>query len=132
MTPIKASAQASKILLALYQAAGEFGIEAAFTTEDISVLSWKKHPEDFGLRGWELQYPSSKKVEVLLYRKRNTTGVIGRGWIEKVQKGVWRLTKSGIEKAREFLGEEAETEDSSKAVLCVQQVDSQDAIESAS
>lgn len=83
------------IVLAAYRAARDFGgVEVHYTTEDLVVLSYRLCPDRFSLRGYT-EYPDSQRVkcELVAYR-----GALGDGTIERVGRGIYRLTDKGMER----------------------------------
>ena len=57
-----------------------------FTLNDVSVAVWRACPEFFGMRGYP--YPDNHKVHYILYGDR---GLIAKGLIERVSKGLFRV-----------------------------------------
>jgi hypothetical protein len=57
-----------------------------FTLNDVSVAVWRACPEFFGMRGYP--YPDNHKVHYILYGDR---GLIAKGLIERVNKGLFRV-----------------------------------------
>jgi hypothetical protein len=57
-----------------------------FTLNDVSVAVWRACPDFFGMRGYP--YPDNHKVHYILYGDR---GLIAKGLIERVSKGLFRI-----------------------------------------
>ena len=60
-----------------------------FTLNDVSVAVWRACPEFFGMRGYP--YPDNHKVHYILYGDR---GLIAKGLIERVSKGLFRVPEA--------------------------------------
>jgi hypothetical protein len=116
------------ILIALFQHS-ERTKEAIFSVSDIVVITWKKFPKQFGMRGYESKYPDSKKIAGALY-KHETRGrlhreprVIEWGWLEKNDDNQWGLTEKGINEAKTLI---------ESKMCCLPQTDSETSSEGTS
>lgn len=82
----------------LAAAFGRFG-PAEFTLADLAVAAWEADRRRWGLRGFELLYPDTKKVAVALMKRRDMAGLvemIGRRGPHACR---WRLTPAGLREA---------------------------------
>jgi hypothetical protein len=83
---------AEVILTACYRLESAPGRGREMTVPEIVVRAWLLNNKLFGLKGFEKHYPDSNKVN---YRIAGGTGLVGRGWLERVDSNVYRLTKLG-------------------------------------
>lgn len=90
-----------KILLAGYELDKKG--ESTFTAETLIVASWKRFPKTFGLKGYADQYPDSNKVLSSIMGER---GLAKRGWLVKIGKKVYSMTREGRRMAARLLDEE--------------------------
>ena len=98
-----------KILLAALETA-EGDLDRQFTAEDLVVAAWEADELAFGLRGYEGTHPDSNK----LYTKTDgRTGLVTRGYLQKVGERTFRLTTRGFAAAVRMKGG-AETEHQAK------------------
>jgi hypothetical protein len=65
---------------------------APFTAETLVVASWRQFPETFGLRGYVDQHPDSNKVLSSIMGEK---GLARRGWLVKMGKKEYALTREG-------------------------------------
>lgn len=88
-----------KILRAIYMVAG--GTTKMCAYEDIVVQAWKLWPEEFGLRGYERDYPDASDLHKPLYGPLKRDGLV-RSPGQKSAPGMKRfgLTERGIESVR--------------------------------
>jgi hypothetical protein len=63
-----------------------------FTAETLIVASWRQFPETFGLRGYVDQHPDSNKVLSSIMGEK---GLARRGWLVKMGKKEYALTREG-------------------------------------
>jgi hypothetical protein len=91
-----------KILLAAFDL--EEAGQTPFSAEALIVSVWKKFPDTFGLKDYTHQYPDSNKVLVGLMGKR---GLAWRGWLAKLGRKQYALTREGRQMVRRLIeGEE--------------------------
>jgi hypothetical protein len=91
-----------KILLAAF-ALEEAG-QTPFSAEALVVSAWKQYPAAFGLKDFTQQYPDSNKVLVGLMGER---GLARRGWLEKLGRKQYALTREGRQTVRRIMHGEA-------------------------
>jgi hypothetical protein len=63
-----------------------------FTAETLIVASWRQFPETFGLRGYVDQHPDSNKVLSSIMGEK---GLARRGWLIKMGKKEYSITREG-------------------------------------
>lgn len=85
-----------------------------FTAEDLIVVSWKNDHQTFGLKGYIEKYPDSNKVLASIMGER---GLARRGWLVKMGKKLYALTREGRRIVAGLLNEEVEPEASDKVKL---------------
>lgn len=85
--------------LVLLRAAATLGAE--FTEAALAVAAWTIDPAGFGLPGFEAKHPAQQEVR---YRLLGARGLVGRGWMEQIRTGVYRLTAAGSAAARDGPG----------------------------
>jgi hypothetical protein len=66
--------------------------QSAFTAEELVVASWRQFPDTFGLRGYADKHPDSNKVLSSLMGEK---GLARRGWLVKMAKKEYALTREG-------------------------------------
>jgi hypothetical protein len=66
--------------------------QSPFTAETLIVAAWRQFPETFGLRGYVDKYPDSNKVLASIMGEK---GLARRGWLIKMGKKEYALTKDG-------------------------------------
>jgi DNA-binding PadR family transcriptional regulator len=79
-----------KILLAADQL--EKQGRSPFTAETLIVAAWRQFPETFGLRGYVDLHPDSNKVLSSIMGEK---GLARRGWLVKLAKKEYALTREG-------------------------------------
>lgn len=79
---------------AMDEAADEDG---TFVEWEVTVKAWKIDRNRYGLRGYENEYPDHKKVANNYMDKKS--GAIGKGFMEKVAKNTYRITRLGQRRA---------------------------------
>jgi len=85
-----------QVLLAALECAGG-DCQKTFTMEDLVVRAWKNDKRVWGLRGYEDRYPDSDKLQKEIgTRGPGLQGVVDLGWLERVQRRVYRLTPAGL------------------------------------
>src|SRR5262245_5067762 len=77
-----------------------------FTEWDLTVASWNRNREKFGLRGYQNVYPDHKRVMMEIMGKKATNPVEQR-WMEKVRPNTYRLTSVGRLEASRLKSAEA-------------------------
>jgi hypothetical protein len=87
-----------KIILAAHRLE-EQGL-TPFTSEALTVASWKESPRTFGLKGYIEQYPDANRVLACIMGER---GLVRRGWMIKVGPKLYSLSRQGKEEARRVL-----------------------------
>src|SRR2546430_12594869 len=87
--------KAQKILAVMSELAG--GQSKPLHYEDIVVLAFRKHPQDFQLRGYP-EYPDSSDLHKPLYAMKRD------GLVRSASDKSFLLTARGIEIARELVG----------------------------
>jgi hypothetical protein len=87
-----------KILLAASQL--EEQGQTPFSAEALIVSAWQKYPRTFGLKGYEEHYPDSNKVLAGIMGEK---GLPGRGWMVKVGRKLYALTRDGRQVVRKLL-----------------------------
>jgi hypothetical protein len=87
--------QSLGLLACLRLTDGDF--RRSFSAEDILVEAWKMDHATWGLRGHELEHPDSEKIKEL--NRRGTKDLVGKGWIERVDERIYRLTNEGLHQA---------------------------------
>lgn len=87
-----------KILLAAFSLEEEG--KTPFSAESLIVSAWRKYPAAFGLKEFVEQYPDSNKVLVGLM---GTRGLAHRGWLVKMGKKQYALTREGRQTVRRIL-----------------------------
>lgn len=73
-TTTKGRERQEKILRAIFEVAG--GTTRVCAYEDIVVKAWKMWPEEFGLRGYDHQYPDSSDLHKPLYGPLKREGLV--------------------------------------------------------
>ena len=71
-----------------------------FTSEALTVASWKESPRTFGLKGFIDQYPDANRVLACIMGER---GLVRRGWMVKLGPKLYSLSRQGKEEARRVL-----------------------------
>jgi hypothetical protein len=71
-----------------------------FTSEALTVASWKESPRTFGLKGFIEQYPDANRVLACIMGER---GLVRRGWMQKVGPKLYTLSRQGKDEARRVL-----------------------------
>lgn len=71
-----------------------------FTSEALTVASWKESPRTFGLKGFIDQYPDANRVLACIMGER---GLVRRGWMIKVGPKLYSLSRQGKDEARRVL-----------------------------
>lgn len=85
-----------QVMLAAFECSGG-DMKKSFTLEDLLVSSWKKEKHTWGLRGYEELYPDLDKVNKLISpRGSGQKGLIDLGYLERVDRRVYRITPAGI------------------------------------
>src|SRR5437899_10524250 len=87
--------KARKILAVMFEPAR--GQSRPLHYEDIVVLAFRKHPQDFQLRGYP-EYPDSSDLHKPLYAMKR------EGLVRSASDKSFMLTARGLEMARELLG----------------------------
>ena len=87
-----------KIILAAHRLE-EQGL-TPFTSEALTVASWKESPRTFGLKGFIDQYPDANRVLACIMGER---GLVRRGWMVKLGPKLYSLSRQGKEEARRVL-----------------------------
>ena len=87
-----------KIILAAHRL--EEQGQTPFTSEALTVASWKESPQTFGLKGFIDQYPDSNRVLACIM---GTRGLVHRGWMTKVAPKLYSLSRQGKDEARRVL-----------------------------
>ena len=87
--------KAQKILAVMFELAG--GQSTPLHYEDIVVFAFRKHPQDFQLRGYP-EYPDSSDLHKPLYAMKRD------GLVRSASDKSFLLTARGLEVARELLG----------------------------
>ena len=87
-----------KIILAAHRL--EEQGQTPFTSEALTVASWKESPQTFGLKGFIDQYPDANRVLACIMGER---GLVRRGWMHKVGPKLYNLSKQGKDEARRVL-----------------------------
>jgi hypothetical protein len=87
-----------KIILAAHRL--EEQGQTPFTSEALTVASWKESPQTFGLKGFIDQYPDANRVLACIMGER---GLVRRGWMIKVGPKLYSLSRQGKEEARRVL-----------------------------
>ena len=72
-------------------------LSKTFSAEDILVEAWKMDRATWGLRGHEQEYPDAEKIKEL--NRRPARDLVGKGWVERVDQRVYRLTAEGLHEA---------------------------------
>ncbi len=80
--PLKAASASSQLLESAR------GFPGPFLLSDLVVAAWMLHPEMFGLKGREEDYPSDKRVGCLVDGKR---GLVSRGLLVRLPGGKLRV-----------------------------------------
>ena len=71
--------------------------EKTFTMEALVVSAWKRNRQDWGLRGYEDLYPDLDKMnKEISPRGKGMKGMIDLGFLERVNRRVYRLTSAGL------------------------------------
>lgn len=65
-------------------------LEQPFRLNDLSVACHKHDPDYFGMDGYS-HHPDNHKIHSFLYGKR---GLIRRGFLERVDEGVFRISEA--------------------------------------
>ena len=73
----------------ILEAAAQLG--SRFTLQELIVAAWKLSPSLFGLRGFESDYPDSKRVEVNIWGMR---GMVRVGLLVRLNDGRFSVSKS--------------------------------------
>ena len=68
-----------------------------FRVGDLVVACWRLWPKSFGLSGYLTQYPDASKVTAKL---SGPTGLVGLGWLDRLDTHVYAVTTLGRSKAR--------------------------------
>jgi hypothetical protein len=77
-------------------------LDRSFTAEQLLVAAWRRNKAPWGLRGFETEFPDTKKITMELDRgARQKSGVIGAGLLQRVDKRVYTLTPAGLAAARQ-------------------------------
>lgn len=76
-----------------------------FTRAELAVAAREHVPESFQLRGAPAPFFDCNALFSTLAREH---GVMGRGWVERPEPGVYALTAAGRDRARKVLGAEVE------------------------
>lgn len=71
-----------------------------FTSEAITVASWKGDRRRFGLRGFDTEYPDNNRVIACIVGKR---GLARRGWLIQVGSKLYQLSRQGKAEAERVL-----------------------------
>lgn len=87
-----------KIILAAHRL--EEQGQTPFTSEALTVASWKESKQTFGLKGYAEEYPDNNRVLACIMGER---GLAKRGWLVKVGPKLYSLSKQGKEEARRVL-----------------------------
>ena len=87
-----------KIILAAHRL--EEQGQTPFTSEALTVASWKESKQTFGLKGFADEYPDNNRVLACIMGER---GLAKRGWLVKVGPKLYSLSKQGKEEARRVL-----------------------------
>jgi hypothetical protein len=87
-----------KIILAAHRL--EEQGHSPFTSEMLTVASWKESPRTFGLKGYVEQYPDNNRVLACIMGER---GLARRGWLVKMGPKLYALSRQGKEEARRVL-----------------------------
>lgn len=66
-----------------------------FTEWDLTVASWKRDQNRFGLRGYEGNHPDHKRVMMEIMGKTKKDNPIRRGFLEKTRPNHYRITDLG-------------------------------------
>lgn len=83
-------------------------LSRTFSSEELLVAAWKNDQASWGLRGYEREYPDSNRIHRELdSRGKGHQGIVGSGFLEKVQARTYRLTPKGL-----ALASTASTDDS--------------------
>jgi hypothetical protein len=72
-------------------------LSRTFSSEELLVAAWKNDQASWGLRGYEREYPDSNRIHRELdSRGKGHQGIVGSGFLEKVQARTYRLTPKGL------------------------------------
>lgn len=74
-----------------------------FSEFSLTVATWKRDNERFGLKGWRDTYPDHKRVSCEIMGRSKAGNPVVLGYIEKVKPNVYRLTDKGREAAKAIL-----------------------------
>lgn len=75
---------------------------ATFSFEELLVQAWRDDPLSWGLRGFEGDHPDPERLHREVdSRGKGQEGLVGTGFLEKVQTRVYRLTHKGLATASE-------------------------------
>jgi hypothetical protein len=66
--------------------------QSPFSAEALVVSAWQKYPKSFGLKGYEEHHPDSNKVLTAIMGEK---GLAKRGWLLKVGRKLYSLTREG-------------------------------------
>lgn len=78
----------------------------SFTEAMLTVTAWKLDKEMFGLIGFKEDYPDHKRVCSVLMGER---GLAKRGWLVKVGRSLYQLSRQGKAEAARIKGEAIDT-----------------------
>jgi hypothetical protein len=85
-----------QILLAALECSGG-DCRKTLTMEQLLVCAWKRDRLAWGLRGYEEEYPDADKIQKEIgTRGPGQQGVVDMGWLERVNRRVYRLTPAGL------------------------------------
>jgi hypothetical protein len=68
--------------------------QSEFTEWDLTVASWTRDRQRFGLRGYANAYPDHKRVMMEIMGKKMSNPILQR-WMEKIRPNVYKLTALG-------------------------------------
>jgi hypothetical protein len=77
--------------------------QSPFSAELLIVSAWQKYPRTFGLKGYEEQHPDSNKVLAGIMGEK---GLPRRGWLTKVGRKTYTLTREGRQRVRRLQQDE--------------------------
>lgn len=78
-------------------------VTATFTFEELLIAAWKSNPNAWGMRGFEREHPDPERLHREVdSRGKGQKGLIGLGYLEKVQTRAYRLTPAGLVRASQI------------------------------
>ena len=75
-------------------------VTATFTFEELLIAAWEANKAAWGMRGFEREHPDPERLHREVdSRGKGQKGLVGLGYLEKVETRTYRLTPAGLGRA---------------------------------